>query len=270
VVVKAANISARPRRAATPASEVIWHDLECGSYRADLPLWRELADGHPGPILDVGAGSGRVALSLLEAGHSVTALDLDPTLLGALKERAATNRIETACADARSFALSRRDFALCIVPMQTIQLLGGPTGRVAFLRRAHAHLRRGGLLACAILSALEPFDCPDGEIGPAAESAYVDGILYVSRATRVGMHGRRVVIERQRQILVSDERGEGGAPGCDAAAAPAPERNVIELDHVTAPELEREATGAGLRPESAREVPPTDDHAGSAVVMLRA
>ena len=20
----------------------IWHDLECGSYRADLPLWREL------------------------------------------------------------------------------------------------------------------------------------------------------------------------------------------------------------------------------------
>ncbi len=25
------------------ASTVIWHDLECGSYAADLPLWRELA-----------------------------------------------------------------------------------------------------------------------------------------------------------------------------------------------------------------------------------
>ena len=30
--------SARPH-----PSAVIWHDLECGSYRADLPLWRELA-----------------------------------------------------------------------------------------------------------------------------------------------------------------------------------------------------------------------------------
>ncbi len=27
------------------AREVVWHELECGSYRADLPLWRELADG---------------------------------------------------------------------------------------------------------------------------------------------------------------------------------------------------------------------------------
>jgi SAM-dependent methyltransferase len=270
VVVKAANASPRPRQAAAPPSEVIWHDLECGSYRADLPLWRELADGHPGPILDVGAGSGRVALDLLEAGHSVTALDLDPAMLGALRERAGTNRIETACADARSFELNRRDFALCIVPMQTIQLLGGPTGRVAFLQRAHAHLRRGGLLACAILSALEPFDCSDGEAGPTPESARVDGILYVSRATRVGMRGRRVVIERERQILAGDARGAGGAPGRHAAAAPVPEPNVIELDHVSASELEREAIGAGLRPEPAREIPPTDDHAGSAVVMLRA
>ncbi len=25
------------------SSAVVWHDLECGSYAADLPLWRELA-----------------------------------------------------------------------------------------------------------------------------------------------------------------------------------------------------------------------------------
>ena len=24
---------------------IAWHDAECGAYRADLPLWRELADG---------------------------------------------------------------------------------------------------------------------------------------------------------------------------------------------------------------------------------
>ena len=31
-------MSARERRAA------IWHDVECGAYAADLPLWEELAD----------------------------------------------------------------------------------------------------------------------------------------------------------------------------------------------------------------------------------
>jgi 2-polyprenyl-3-methyl-5-hydroxy-6-metoxy-1,4-benzoquinol methylase len=66
---------------------VVWHDLECGSYRADLPLWRELAAREGDPILDVGAGSGRVALELAGAGHRVTALDLDPDLLRVLRDR---------------------------------------------------------------------------------------------------------------------------------------------------------------------------------------
>ena len=50
---------------------VIWHDLECGGYREDLPLWRALADRAGGPVLDVGAGTGRVALDLARAGHEV-------------------------------------------------------------------------------------------------------------------------------------------------------------------------------------------------------
>jgi hypothetical protein len=45
---------------------------------------------------------------------------------------------------------------------------------------------------------------------------------------------------------------------------------VIRLDRVHAPALEREGIEAGLRVEPSREVPPTDEHAGSAVVMLRA
>ena len=57
-------------------SAAIWHDIECGAYTADLPLWEELAAG--GTVLDVGAGTGRVALRLARAGCAVTALDRDP------------------------------------------------------------------------------------------------------------------------------------------------------------------------------------------------
>ena len=59
-----------------PDPVVAWHDTECGSYDADLPLWRELAGA--GPVLDVGAGTGRVALDLAARGASVTALDVEP------------------------------------------------------------------------------------------------------------------------------------------------------------------------------------------------
>ena len=41
---------------------IIWHDVENGSYAVDLKLWRRLAREAAGPVLDLGAGTGRVAL----------------------------------------------------------------------------------------------------------------------------------------------------------------------------------------------------------------
>lgn len=245
---------------------VAWHDLECGHYRADLPLWRELAGsaetGVADPILDVGAGTGRVALDLARAGHQVSALELDARLLDALRERAAGMSVQALGGDARELELSRRDFGLCVVPMQTIQLLGGAADRAAFLKRARAHLRPGGLLACAIVVELEPFDCAAGDAGPSPETARKDGTLFLSRATRVRVSRRSIRIERERVLV---------APGRPLeSTSPAGERNVVELDRVSTKQLEREGIAAGLTPEPARTIESTDDHVGSVVVMLRA
>jgi SAM-dependent methyltransferase len=258
------------RRAATPA-EVVWHDVECGAYRADLALWRELAAGAGDPILDVGAGTGRVALALARAGHAVTALDRAPVLLDALRERARGLPVQAVQGDACSFALARADYGLCIVPMQTIQLLGGPESRAKFLRLARAHLRPGGTLACAILGELDCFDCSDGTIGPSADRATCDGLLYLSRAIRVAETPRGVVIERERRVLAEHAPAprwpfpaEGGAP--EGAA----ERDVIELDRVTVAQLRSEGAEAGFEPLATRELAATDEHIGSSVVVLGA
>jgi SAM-dependent methyltransferase len=253
------------------SADVIWHDLECGSYRADLSLWRALSERHGDPVLDVGSGTGRVALDLGRAGHRITALDLDSDLLGALRERAVGLEVETVCADARSFDLAFSDFALCLVPMQTLQLLSDATERTAFLRCALAHLRPGGLLACAIVTELDPFDVADGSPGPTPETARVGETLYVSQAESVRVLPERIVIERSRRVVTSDARspdyeGSAGKPTDESGD----ERNVIELARVSPAELEREGTQVGFHPESAFVIEPTDEHVGSVVVMLRA
>jgi SAM-dependent methyltransferase len=253
------------RPLAEPALAVVWHDLECGSYTADLPLWRELAAA--GTVLDIGAGSGRVALDLVRDGHRVTALDHDAELLQALRERAArTNagRVQTVCADARTFALERRDFSVCLIPMQTIQLLGGAAARVQCLGRARAHLAPGGLLACAIATEIEPFDCAAGDLGPTPEITRIDGAIYVSRVTRVQVRRTTVRIERERGVL---------APaGANASSSTRllPERDVVELDRVGVAALRREGRKAGLTVAGTHSIPATEEHTGSVAVMFRA
>jgi SAM-dependent methyltransferase len=234
----------------------IWHDLECGGYAADLPLWRMLAAEHGDPVLEVGAGTGRVAIDLVRRGHQVTALDKDAELLAELSRRADGLKLPTALADARTFELDHR-FALCLVPMQTIQLLGGLDGRLAFLERARGHLETRGVLAAALATQLEAYELPDGGPGLVPDMCERDGVVYASHPTAIRADGDGFVLERRRETVGPDGRRTV-------------EANVIRLDRVLPSELEREAAEAGLRPAGRAAIPATKDYSGSEVVILRA
>ena len=73
---------------------MIWHDVENGAYEADLELWRELALGAGGPVLEVGCGTGRVAIDLARHGHHVLGVDIEPAFVSVLRERAAERNLE--------------------------------------------------------------------------------------------------------------------------------------------------------------------------------
>jgi SAM-dependent methyltransferase len=235
-------------------TDIVWHDIECGSYDLDLPLWRELADREGSPVLDVGAGTGRVALDLARRGHEVVALDREPALLDALRERAAGLAVSAVVADARDFALERR-FPLVVVPMQTLQLLGGREGRVRFLVCARAHLAGGGLLAIALADALEAFDA-EHDLPPMPDLREVGDVIYASRPVAVRDLGDRAAIERVREVVLSD----GTRTVSD---------DVVELDRVDADELAAEAAAFGLRAEAPRRIAATLEYVGSTVAMLR-
>jgi SAM-dependent methyltransferase len=235
----------------TPAP-VVWHDVENGSYEADLALWRELAAAAGGPVLDLGAGTGRVAVDLAARGHDVVALDSDPGLLAALAARAES--VTTVQADARSFALDIR-FALVLAPMQLAQILGGHDGRVAMLRCVHAHLSPGGLFAAALS---DPRDAVLGEAAapPLPDILERDGWVFSSQPLSVREEDGRVVIERRREAVSPT----GELLGEDAR---------IELDLLTLDEFERELRELGLAAVERRTIPETLDHIGSTVVLCR-
>jgi SAM-dependent methyltransferase len=235
--------------------DALWHDLECGAYREDLPLWRALAAEAGGPVLDVGAGTGRVALHLAAAGVPVVALDAEARLLEALEHRAAGLPVETVVGDARAFTLERR-VALVLVPMQTLQLLGGPRGRAAFLRCALDHLEPGGLVAAALADAMDCFD-EEHDMPPPPDAREIAGVRYASQLFAVDDDGDRAAIRRRREIVGPGERYES-------------EEVMVRLDRVSPAEVAMEGRAAGFLNEPDRSVAETEEYLGSTVVILRA
>jgi SAM-dependent methyltransferase len=231
---------------------VIWHDIENGSYTADLKLWRELAEAAGGPILDLGAGTGRVARALHADGHRVHALDSDAGLLGALSERAPGIPVHTA--DARRFELDE-SFALVLAPMQLVQIVGGPSGRAAVLERVRHHLAPEGRFAAALA---DPFEAvaEEDRSPPYPDMLESDGWVFSSQPVWVGEEAGQVIVERRRQAVSP----EGSL---DEELAP------FALDLVSADMFEKEAAAAGLDPVSRHLIPETADHIGSTVIVCR-
>ena len=240
------------------AAPVRWHDVEHGSYDADLPLWRELADAAAGPILDLGAGTGRVAADLAARGHEIVALDSNPELLAALAERAP--QVTTVTADAREFALEA-SFALVIAPMQLMHILGGHDGRLSMVRRVHAHLEEGGTFAAALVDPGDAF--PEGDAGAEAEPVpplpdmlESDGWVFSSQPVSVQERNGRVLVTRRRQTVSPMGERED-------------ELVEIALDAVSMHEVGAELQAAGFTGLERREIPETPDHIGSTVVVCR-
>jgi len=206
-------------------------------------------------VHDVGAGTGRVSLDLAAGGVTVVGLDSDASLLAALERRASGLPIETVLADARDFDLGRR-FSLVLVPMQTLQLLGGRPARAAFLRHALAHLQPAARLAAALADAMDCFD-QEHDVPPPP----------------------RRVRDRRRALCQPPDLGGGGGR---SRRDPPPTRDhrpgerwksveaVVRLDRVTADEVAAEATQLGFLTEPCLSIPETEEYLGSTVVLLRA
>ncbi|WP_457637972.1 class I SAM-dependent methyltransferase [Oceanithermus sp.] len=120
--------------------------LQYRDYTDDLEFYARLADSQGGPVLELGAGQGRVAAHLARRGVEVWALE--PS--AAMRERGeASTRslpVRWIAGEMRDFALDRR-FPLIIAPFNALMHLYTLANQDAAIERVAHHLEAGGVFA---------------------------------------------------------------------------------------------------------------------------
>jgi SAM-dependent methyltransferase len=115
-----------------------------GRSDQDLGFYRDLIDPARGSVLELGCGTGRLTIPLLESGAHVVGLDIDPAMLHTARDHHAS--VPLLCADMCSFAFAR-PFAVVLAPYNCLQLLITSEGRRACVESVAASLAAGGVFA---------------------------------------------------------------------------------------------------------------------------
>ncbi|MCZ7687178.1 MAG: class I SAM-dependent methyltransferase [Sandaracinaceae bacterium] len=160
-----------PSGARTYYRDARWYDHTNLRYRVDVEHYVRLARRAKGPVLELGVGTGRVALAIARAGVELCGVDRAPEMLARAAERLASapravrQRVELREGDMRELRLGRR-FPLVIAPFNAFQHLyddqdveraprhlpAAPRpGRAAGVRRAPARRARARAGSRALL-----------------------------------------------------------------------------------------------------------------------
>ena len=190
------------------------YDVDLVEDPGDLDLYLALAARADGSILELGVGSGRLAVPLASAGWPVTGVDLDPAMLARARGRAAAagslaGRLDLVEGDATAIRLPGR-FRLAFVGLNSLLVFGGRAAQAATLRTLAEHLEPGGLAVVDVW-------LPDAD-----DLARYDGRLILEYARADPETGRTVVktsaafhdAATQTVTLTSifDEAEQGAAP----------------------------------------------------------
>lgn len=152
------------------------YDLEY-THDYDVPFWLSLSEREAGPVIEWGAGTGRLAVPLAAAAHDVTAVDLSEKMVERGREKGRT--AVWVVGDMRTLKLKRR-YGLAVCAFNSFLCLTSADDALSFLRNAHEHLAPGSLLGIEV-SAFSPEELVDPPGGPQLRHDFTrdlpDGLL---------------------------------------------------------------------------------------------
>lgn len=117
--------------------------------RRDVAFWRHLAADQSGPMLELGCGTGRIAVPILKAGGTLVGVDRSDAMLARARRRAkragVIGRAGFVRGDIRDLPLRSRAFDLVMAPYGILQSLTRERDLQSALASVARVLRRGGL-----------------------------------------------------------------------------------------------------------------------------
>ncbi|WP_019585614.1 class I SAM-dependent methyltransferase [Deinococcus apachensis] len=121
------------------------YDHQYDIYRDDLHFYAGVAERAGGPVLEVGAGTGRVTAFLARRGVRVVGLEPSARMIerGRARARESGLTLEFVQGEAGTFRLEER-FPLIIAPFNSLMHLYTPGEQLAALENLRAHLEPGG------------------------------------------------------------------------------------------------------------------------------
>ena len=132
---------------------VDFYDQWAKPQKDDIPFYVKRATAVKGPVVELGAGTGRVAIPIARAGQDVVGVDLSGAMLTEASRRAAAegvaDKISFVEADMRTF-VADPPVELVIVPFRGFLHLLTVEDQLAALRSIEASLVRGGRLVLNI------------------------------------------------------------------------------------------------------------------------
>jgi SAM-dependent methyltransferase len=218
------------------------YDVDMIDDPGDVDLYLALAARAGSAVLELGVGTGRLAVAIAAAGHDVTGVDNDPQMLARARRRAervgpaAVERLTLHEADIRGLQLVRRDFGMAFIGLNSLLLLASRDAQREAVRTMAEHVGAGGL---AVVDVWQP---------DADDLARFDGRVILEYPRRDPESGRLVVKvgsaihDAATQTVVLTTIYEEGDPG----TAPIRWLRRDRLRLVSADELAGFAEDAGL------------------------
>ncbi len=179
-----------------------FYDMEHAGKTNDLAMYTRLAGEHGVPILDVGCGTGRVMLHLVQEGYEVHGIDKEPAMLDRFERKITTlprhlrDKLHFQQGDVLTYDFDQR-FKLTLLTYNALMHFHEQDTQLALLRRLRACTLDNGLLVIDLPNAGESFgaqetdaliveqtfiDPETGHLVMLQSNSYVDRVTQMLRA----------------------------------------------------------------------------------------
>jgi ubiquinone/menaquinone biosynthesis C-methylase UbiE len=130
--------------------------------RRDIAFWKRMAAPVEGPILELGCGTGRVALPVARHGLTVVGIDRSPSMLARARRRVRRAKLQSRVTlirgDIRHLPFPERTFPLVMAPYGILQSLLDERLLTATLKDVRRVLTRHGTFGLELVADLPAWD----------------------------------------------------------------------------------------------------------------